>query len=187
MTIREDILEAVRQWFITSVPLADGPNQIVPADGLRPNTRPTPPYLTVKVTTADVSLGVDELLESTSGGAPSVTPRGQRSGTVSVQGFGSATSEWLQDATLALRSQAVRTILDAAGLTVTTLGASVTDLSLFLDTGFEPRFLKEFQIGYAVRGTEEVLVELTNVETGLTLESEPNDPDPLVVNITTTV
>lgn len=185
MTIRDDILQAVRQWFVLTLALADGPNQIIAADKKGP--RPPIPYLTVKITTADIAVGVDESIEGQSGGAPTVTPRGQRMGSVSVQGFGSLTSEWLQDATLGLRRQDVQLLLSTAGLTVTTLGSGSLDLSAFLDTAFEHRYLKEYQIGYAVVGTEEILTELTTVETGLTLISEPNDPNPLVVDITTPV
>lgn len=182
MTIRDTILQTVRAWFAVSIPLVDPASQIIPADDKGP--RPSLPYLTVKVTAADVAVGVDEKKEGSSGGAPTVTPRGIRSGSVSVQGYGAITSEWIQDATLALTSSSVQAVLTAGGLTVTTLGSGTTDLSGLLDTKFEPRFLKEFQIGYAVLGNEETLVELLNAEMNLTLESEPDDPDPLIVDIT---
>lgn len=181
MTTRDDILQAVREWFKLANSLTDA--QIIPSN--RPGDRPALPYLDVNVPLADVAVGVDESRLAINGSLePIRTTKGVRSGTVTVRGFGNLTSTWLEDATLALEREDVIALLDTANVVVINRGG-VTDISLLLDTQIERRFLREFEISYGVEDTPEILIELETVEAVVTLESDVA-PD-LVVTIDITV
>ena len=182
MTTRETILQAVRSWFKSSLGLTD--LQIIPADDKGP--RPPIPYLTVKVIVADIAVGVDEEVREFTVGTeiPTVRARGIRSGTVSVQGFGSDSAGWLEVGALRLKYETIQRALTDAGLTVINRPGGVTDVSPLIDNEIEPRFLREFEISYSVIDTDaEELVEATRVEYEVTLEDQENDPDPLTVSI----
>lgn len=182
MTTRETILQTVRAWFKTALSLTDA--QIIPADDKGP--RPPLPYLTVKVTTADIAVGFDEQVRELNPATdvPTVRGRGHRSGTVSVQGYGSITSGWLEVATLRLQRDTIQRLLCDAGITVIPPGGGVSDLSALVDTEIEPRYLREFEIGYSVIDTDaEDLIEAARVEYDVTLEDQENDPDPLNITI----
>ncbi len=187
-TTREVILQAVRDWYKTALTPTVDDDQIIPAN-LPVGDRPALPYLTVQVTTADIGVGTDAKVFEIDGGSGNPTFRalGQRAGSVSVQGFGEDTSGWIEVATLRLERESVKAILEAAGLTVLTIGGT-TDLSALVDTSIEPRFLREYEIGYAVADQEaEELIPVATFETGLILRDGPDDPDPLVVTISIAV
>lgn len=103
----------------------------------------------------------------------------QRSGTLSVQGFGAATAAWLERCVLRLEEAAIATALDAAGLTVDALGG-LTNVAALIDTSIEPRFLREFSFNYALRTEPEVLVPLASVLATTTYERFSGSPDPIV-------
>lgn len=187
MTTRETILQAARDWFkIALAPDVTDANAIVRDDG---GPRPALPYLTFKVILADLAIGTDETVREIDGtsGNPTVRAKGIRSGTLSVQGFGSDSVGWLEVATLRLIRPSVKAVLDAAGLTIITIGG-VTDLSALIDNEFEDRFLREFQLSYAVVDTDaEELTELLTAEVGLILEDREDDPDPFTTDIIVTL
>jgi hypothetical protein len=184
VTTRETLLQACRSWFKTALSPDVTDDNAIPADDKGP--RPKLPYLTFKLTTADLSAGVDEQVNEI--GAlpdefPTVRTRGTRRGTLSVQGFGADSAGWLEVATLRLRRPSIQAILDAAGLSVINQGG-VTDISALLDTEIEPRFLREFELGYAVVDADtEDLVEMKLVEAEITFIDREGDPDPLVTTI----
>lgn len=266
MTTAENILQACREWLKASAKaggLTD--SQVIPADDDGP--RPPLPYLTVKLTTIDVSVGVDEdlpaladVLTVTGGGDgtsyavtvngeavtydradgatdaeaatglaaaiaevehvsaeadeervivsarhgelttatadPNLTLEedaepvlgigGQRTAGLSVQGFGSATSDWLERAALRLRSPSIMEALDEAGLSVRAIGAT-SDLSRLLDTATEGRYLREFEIAYAVRADPVTQLAADLAITSITLERYSDAPDPYTIEASTPV
>lgn len=166
MTIRGDILQAVRGWLKDAASLTDA--QVIPADDRGP--RPALPYLTVKVTTADLQVGEDEARYGLDGAVPTVTVHGTRRGTVSIQGFGAASEEWLATARLALRLPTTQVVLNAAGLTIVPMGAP-RDISAMLDTGIAARFAWDLEVLYGVSSaaeqeTEAAIATLTSVMDG---------------------
>ena len=185
-TNRDVIGEAIRQWFISALTpeVFDGTStNIIFANDNGP--RPALPYITVLVTVADIPKGTDERVSETNGsGNPTIRAKGDRFGTVSINAFGRDSSGWIEVATLRLEYDSIKDALTAAGLTVTTLGGGVTDLSTLLGDKIEPRYQRDFEFGYAVIDQEaEELTLAANFETGLTLPDGPGDPDPLVVAI----
>lgn len=182
MTNREAITQAVREWYKSALALTDA--QIIPADDKGP--RPPLPYLTVKVIVADIPTATDEPIREMTDitEIPTIRMRGQRSGTVSVQGFGADSYGWIEVATLRLGYDTIQRALCDAGLTVINRGGGITDLSALIDTEIEPRFLREYEIGYSVIDTDaEELIEAASVQIDLTLEDREDDPDPLTTTI----
>lgn len=178
MGIREDITQVVREW----VKLAGGapgsplPNELVLKE-VRGDFkgRPSPPYFTVLVTLADSPVGVDESGHFDDGaGGVEWRARGGRLASVSVQGFGALTRDAIDDIAIRLTRPDVQSLLDAAGLTVINRG-NVLDVSTFIDTEIEPRFLREFELSYDIRDSGPGAPELETVETDLTLQSPAGD------------
>ena len=86
----EEVYQAVLDWARVG---AVGPTdtaltnaQVIRADQDAP--RPPKPYVAVKVTVGDIPVGVDEEIDSLDAGTPTRTLRGERRGTLSIQGFG---------------------------------------------------------------------------------------------------
>jgi hypothetical protein len=189
-TNRETILQTFRTAFKTALAPTLTDDNCIPADGVAfsdDNPRPALPYITIKVTVADIPVGEDEDLFGI-GGLPDENPtmktRGHRSGTVSVNGYGTDTSGWFEVFALRLRNESIRRLFDDAGIAVINRGGGVTDLSPFVDTSIEPRFLREFEISYSVvDAVAEELVAAEVIEVDLTLEDQLEDPDPLTVTV----
>ncbi len=140
---------------------------------------------TITASTAHGDLAIstaDAKITLTADAVPVVTFLGQRRASVSVQGFGSETSEWLERAAMRLQIPSVQTALDAAGLSVLTRGG-ITDVARLLDTEIEPRFLREFEVFYALRTDPASVTPLEQVVTTVTLEDVEDDPDPYTVTI----
>jgi len=199
VTTRDDILEAVRAWFVLAIPAItntpatpDAPNQIIRADDKGP--RPTPPYLTVKVSDADGTVGVDETQHAIDPGDPTGPSlwkvKGERFATIDLVGFSAAgtttAAGWLEDAVLRLQRPDVSATIDAAGLSVITQGSTV-DVSSNLDTQIERRHLRTLEVRYAVRDSGPGLPELETAETAITLERYDDHPDPLAVDVVVTL
>ena len=187
MTIEDTLYRAVLDWLKVgcvaygATPLTD--SQVVRSKQVNAaNVRPPKPYLTVNLVASDVPVGVDEDVDAVSGSDPTRTVYGVRTGTVSVQGYGSEAYDWLTLARTSLRRDSVQRQLKAAGLTVYNQ-SGVTDLSVLLDTSFEPRYLKEFSITYRVFDDPETLTELGLVSADLTYPRYPGDPDALISDI----
>jgi hypothetical protein len=141
----------------------------------------------VKISTADVPIGVDENRHADIGaGASEWRVRGERSASVSLQGHDSdgttTTAGWLEDAVLRLTRPDIQAILDAAGIAVINRG-TVLDVSALFDTQDERRHLRDIELGYAVTDSGTGSEELELVELDLTLERFEDHPDPLVVDV----
>lgn len=164
MTIREDLLQAVRTWFKANAAasaLTDA--QVIVADPSGASVRPGLPYVTVKVLSYDTIIGQDEVLHGASGSNPTAQVRGGRRFTVSIQGFGEAAADWLDCAALSLSREDVAQDLADAGLSLMPMAGSTNDADL-LDTAFEPRSIREFEGEYQLTGDTATLIPLTSVE-----------------------
>lgn len=186
-TNRETILQTFRTAFKTALSPTLTDENCIPADDVGP--RPDLPYITVKVTVADIPVGVDEMIrESNSFGDPTTRNRGHRSGTVTVNGFGADTAGWFEVFTLRLGYDSIIRLFQDDGIAVISRGAGVTDLSILIDTQIEPRFLREFEISYSVvDAAKETLPKAEIAQVGIVLEDRPNDPDPLTSTIVITL
>lgn len=184
MTTRDDLLDALIAWFKvgavapTATALTD--QQVIKARG---GPRPSKPYATIELITFDIERGSDDEVPGLGAGPgflPTQQIRGERSASASIQTFGSEGAGWLAMAALRLRHESILTLLKASGITINTDGGS-TNLSALLDTGFEDRFVRQFEIVYMDETAPEAMTEATNTETVVTFEGQLSD---FVVTIT---
>lgn len=103
----------------------------------------------VEVSTADAKLALVADALAVAGVA------GERSGRVSVQGFGlrsdpGTVEGWLERIAIALRDPEIDDALSVAGLSVFASGG-MTDIAQLLDSAIEPRYLREFSVTYRIR------------------------------------
>lgn len=181
MAVREDILQGIRTWLKASESLTDA--QVIAADALGA-VKPTAPFLTVKVLSADSRIGEDELIDALDGGGDLTTKmRGERRATVSVQGFGAGAEDWLVNAGLKLGQRASVEALIGVGLTVRKLGA-VRDISQTLDTGIVRRFIAEFDVTYQLDSDAVSEVAAATVEATYNFDGQPTD---FSLTVTTTL
>jgi len=165
MSTHEDIIQALRSfakaYAINGTALTN--SQVIPADDKGP--RPATPYLTVKVMVHDIPIGQDVVFSDLSGrGDPQWKQTGQRSGTVSMQGFGAGSDDWLGNLMMSYLLPGAVDILDAAEIDLHPMPGGVTDLSTLLDTAIEERYLLEWDVTY------ELTTDDTYAETGVELE-----------------
>jgi len=200
VSTRDEILQAVRAWFVAAIPEivasstdATAPHQIIKHDAKGP--RPGLPYLTVKVSTADEGVGVDEVRHADVGGGspPEISEwraRGERAGVIDIQGHdaqgATVAAGWLECAVTRLTRPDIEAIIDAAGLTIVNRG-TVLDVSALLDEEIERRHLRTIEVRYGVRDSGPGLPELLTTETSMTFERYDDHPDPLVVDIDVTL
>lgn len=182
MSVSEAILQATRAWLKAATGLPD--EKVIPSDDKGP--RPALPYLTVKVIVSDVPVGHDEQRRGLDGsGNPVVHILGQRRATLSIQGFGAATSESLAMANLKLLDPSTRDTLRIAGVSLRALGG-LTDISRVVDTAFEARFLREYDVAYRISSAPVEQVPLSEVSAELVIHdtADPeDDDDPLSVTL----
>lgn len=147
MSVLSDIEDGVRAWLVAAGASGGVPNAaraVIIAD--QDAVRPPLPYLTVKVILYDVQVGEDEDLVDDEA-TPRWSARGQRTGTVSVNAYGTTAAGWLERAKLMLRAPSTHTILTAAGLTIRPVGGT-NNLSALLDDATEARFQQDFAVDY---------------------------------------
>lgn len=155
MSVRDAITQAVRAWLKTSAALTDA--QCIVAD--RDGPRPPLPYLTVKVLVSDDPVGMDEPIDGTVGDDAVRYVVGERRATVSIQGFGEQTSEWLEQAHIGLGRDAIKALLTSHGVTIVPMGGA-SNLSAFLNTGTQPRYLFEVEAYYRLTTPPDTVIEL---------------------------
>ena len=117
--------------------------------------------LTITEADTNLSLVIEDI--------PVVGVGGQRRATLEVQGFGAGADAWLERMAVQLPTPAIVALHTAAGLSVRALGG-MSDLAAMIDTSIEPRFMREFEITYAIRTEPESQVPLALVEATVTLE-----------------
>jgi hypothetical protein len=183
VSTRTDIEDVVRSWLVAAgasggIPSADSAVIIADQDG----PRPALPYLTVRVLLYDLPVGEDESVVDDAD-PPTVRQRGQRTGTVSVNAFGSGAEDWLERAVLLLRSPSVRALLDAGQLTVRPEGGS-NNLSRVRDDKTEVRFQRDFFVDYELVGDDEDAEEAVELEQVVHEDTFHGQPGDRVVTVT---
>lgn len=151
---RETVLQAARdlcQALATGTALTD--SQVIPADD--DGTRPALPYLTCKVTTI-VQQGTTERRDKWATGTSLARHHhGGFLASVSIQGYGAGSDEWMERIRLHLDDFAAETIETSAGVSFAWC-TDVTDLSALLDTSIEPRFSMDLFVSFENDSTETV-------------------------------
>lgn len=143
MTAYETITQAIRLWARTVLGLTEeqAADLIVPVDrGPEKGRRPSVPFLSIDLALFGQQVGTDEKKYATN---LSVIKRGTRRGRVNIQGFGLATSDWLE-------SLAMNVDMTASPLTVNGYG-EIIDISSIADSHIEARYARDFDIGYAIQ------------------------------------
>ncbi len=176
MTVRDDIVQGIREWLMAysaASPLTD--EQVVPAEFS--GNRTALPYLTVRVLSYDIAVGVDELISGLDGSDdPELSVRGQREGTVTIQAFGDQATEWLTEAKLSLNVEGAQTLLHDAGLAVALLGNGAGNIAAVLADKTELRSTQDLRVNYTINSITRAGVELVTVNFEGTFEDNtPND------------
>lgn len=166
MTTKESLLQAVREWLKEACGLTDGQVKVKGNKKAKPGAA----YLDCMVVTPDLSVGTDHTINGLDGGgAPTVTPVGERTAVVQIDGYGEDSYAWLETAKLSLVLEDIQDTIADAGFTF--VGTNpVLSLNELLDTGYEARYTLEIEARYRVSGGAVTQVEATNVNVDLTLE-----------------
>ena len=168
----DEILDAVHDYLVgaTAAPAA----KIRRADDS--GTRPSPPYLTVKVLTAGHVAASDEAVVDDGGIKARHTSI--EHATVSVQGYGTDTFLWLTQAKNRMGLDRYLRVAMDQGVTLRSPGV-IEDLTAFVDTQHERRWLLEFEAAYAVVLDEEEPdgehLAAQTADVGHTLEGDAGD------------
>lgn len=136
-TARERLLQASRTWIKDVLGLPDG--KVILAQREEKSPRIPLPFYMVNLVSFDLERGVDEWEERLDG---TRTDRGNREATLRVTGFGSDAEEGLT--VLGLLTHEFPTEASCR-----TLGP-LLDISSIESTTWEPRFVKDFTLSYAV-------------------------------------
>lgn len=175
MTAREDLLQGVREWLkagSAAVPLTDAQVYVAESDGPRVEI----PYLSVRMTVYDITVGTDENRSGLDGLLdPVVSVRGQRRATVTVQAFGDQATDWLSEAKVSLHRPAIQLLLKSAGLAVSTLGSGQSNIVAVLADQSELRATQDFDLAYTYDSIEETGTALDTFELDQTFEGIPSD------------
>lgn len=173
MTTRANIEAAVYTW----VQQATGATTIF-ADQARP--RPATPYMVVKLG-GPTSVGHDEERSLSDPGAPSyatMTYRGDRELSVSVQALGAGALDLARAAARALATETTRAQLATSGLCPRGVVPTVNELTGLLETDFQERAQFDATLAFAEDYTDSVpLIETVEAEGTLT---QPPNPDRVV-------
>lgn len=168
MSDREEILQGIREMFVTAFTLTDAQVIVKNTDAARPPM----PYLAVQVTVFDAPAEVlaDWTEHGDNAGTPTKAARGPRTATVEVTAYDKVDETTARDWLEAIGDHIQRNVvlidqLRAAGLVVRGLG-NVADVSLLLDTTIEGRAFRTLAVAYerlgtAFDGVEFVYGELT--------------------------
>lgn len=163
----ESLLQAARTVIQTALSLTD--NQIIVADDKGP--RPDLPYLTVGLNTYDVPLSQDRQdWPESSGGDVDVASTGQREGTISLQGYGRGSSQWLTELPHRLHRRAVQAAMTTQGIDLQAPDTGVIRLGQLVETALEDRYSRDLRITYRDTGATENVPAVDTV--GLTGPSD---------------
>jgi len=179
VTVRKDIIQAGRTWAKQVLSLTD--DDVIPAydDGPRPDL----PYLMINAGPQAVPIGKADKVYDTDSGTPREAVEQAYATTLSVNGYGAETSDWLADMHLSLQQTAVRRLLRDEKIGVTE-ESGTRDLSALLDTEYEFRFQRDFEARYVLRLDPANLVEAKTLELTADLIRYENDPETLTTTAT---
>jgi hypothetical protein len=173
MTVRADLLEAAREL---AEGLAGVPNGKVVYAGAK-GVRPEKPYLTIRIT-SHVAIGGTERIDGEDAGDPTATMRQLREASVSIQGFGEDSLDWLDTIQTSLDSPDSLTLQDEWGIAAL-LRSPVTEISALLDNEEEQRFSLELTLRHRYDAPIQTGVPLERVEVTGDLQRYAGDPDTL--------
>lgn len=177
MTIRDDLNTAAREWFIAVTDATDA--QVIDAGAKGP--RPAMPYVTTRVTSPGDPLlhGPAERIDGlTAGAIPQATMQERREATISLQGYGADTADWLSQAQIRLDSPD-SLLLQRDSSIALLLQTPMTDISALLDLEEERRFSLELRLRHQYADDPAEQIELLDTQIDITLERYPSDPDTL--------
>lgn len=153
MSARATLQEALRAWLVGA-----GAGTVIFAD--QDGDRPALPYLTVKVRLSDLVHGGDAVHYRDD---LSVVGVGERRGAATVQAFGEAAIEALEEAVSLLPLPTAQATLVAAGVTVEPTGG-LLDLTGVIDSHSEARAARDFDLLYQRISGGEAFVDAATVE-----------------------
>lgn len=160
MSIRDTIVQGVREWMKTVLSLTD--EDVIVAEDPGKGPKPALPFATVQVTALGLPVSGDDVRYSfDGGGAAQRQTYGNREATVAIDCYGTGADDWPGMLQLALTAGADFSDLDAAGFSLNALSGP-TNVNALIDTGYERRTRLELRAYYRVN-TEAVPV--TEAET----------------------
>lgn len=180
MTIREDLIQAVREVVMVAASLTDA--KCIPADDNGP--RPALPYLTVRVSSPGRQLA-HEGVGGISGASPTLTQRGWYEARCDLVAYGRGGEEWLDLLVLRLSRENVQAECATRGISIDVSGAAVSTAQA-RDTSIEEVAALELTVAYRVTDTAETLAELVTVEASISLDRYTGDPEAQAITATLT-
>lgn len=162
MTALSTAEQGVRTWLKAAKSLTDA--QVILAD--KGGVRPPKPYLSIKVLT-DTGVGGTQNIGGTSGSDATLKQRKDRRATISIQGHGVDTHEWLVESELKLSDPSIQDALRTACVSI--IAGSVRSLPITRDTATEARFGLDVEVAYGIETTPttQVYADKTTVSTTL--------------------
>lgn len=174
-TLRQ-LEDGVRAWLVQFGALGGVPNAdraVVIADENAP--RPPFPYASVRVLVYDIpQASRDEWYANDS---DQLITRAERSGTVSLNGFGEEAAVWLERAISTLSQPSACEFLDPLGFNLEAIDGE-RNLSALRDTDVEPRFQRDLRLSYTLitdPADADTVVPVETIETTSTFQSETGD------------
>lgn len=171
MSLMKAALIAIGQRFIeiTGCPS----NAVIARDPNAP--RPTPPYVVMGWTALGVYQGEAERIVMEVDGVTVERVKTPRGGTLSIQGYGEVTSDWIEDFKLSLDdTEESRLTESAAGVSIYSSGG-MRDITQLVQSALERRYTLDLDVTYYTYKDKEVAPVL-DVEFELTFQ-DPDQPD----------
>jgi len=184
MSVRDDLRAAARNLLMTLASVPDG--KLIYSGEKGP--RPALPYVSVRVIApgGGNAFGTAVSLDGLNAGTPTESMQQRRRATISIQGYGSGSVDWLDTMMILIESAASTTQQQVDGISASVL-TPTSDNSQQLDTQEEPRYLLELVFMYQYRSDPVDQVELLTAEVSTTLERYDGDPDTLDASVTITL
>lgn len=172
MSIRDTIVQGVREWMKTVLSLTD--EDVIVAEDPGKGPKPALPFATVRVSALGLPVSGDEIVDSFDGGGVAQTQaKGNRQATVAVDCYGTGADDWPECLRLALMRDV--SDLTAAGISVYSV-TSPLNVNALIDTGYERRTQTEFAVYYRAIETPSTILEAETLTVDTTLtDSAPSD------------
>ena len=197
-SLETTILDALWEWSTTLLGsrLTAPDSQVVyPSEAQDigdADVRPALPYIKITPIAPEIRVGQDEYTETLdAGGGPGGvdvlerTIRGDRYGTFSLTAYGDTAGGWLSDLSLEWRWHlTARRAAQTRGIAVRRAG-TVSKVRVPLDNQQESRWSMEIEVAYNVVSSTTVDIgTAATAELSITLDSYPDDPDPVTLSTT---
>lgn len=189
MSIHEEITQGVRAWIRAGLGLPT--EKVLPFDAqFSKDFKGALPFLTVRIL-AMPQIGRNEILQAYDSDEPDSAlavkgySRAPHRVNVEIQGYGLGAYDWMLEMQKMEESIAAQDALDANFLSVSLI-EEPTDLSEFLETDMEMRFVMNVEFGITISGNKYAAIPLEAVDINMELQKTPLDeidPDLLDVNV----